>query len=155
MSKLSSRRPPPSPLTQTLRAIRRQRGLRACDVAQRMNMKLRTYEHFEAQAGRLAPERLAQFAVAADCDPYALLAAAVLNASPLALACADNKLIAIMAILLEEFVAEVGGAIADLTPRQAQRAFSKVFRELTLGLAATPQPCSHPDALATEASPSR
>jgi hypothetical protein len=118
-----------------------------------MNMKLRTYEHFEAQAGRLAPERLAQFAAAADCDPYALLAAAVLGSSPLALACADNKIIAIMAIILEEFIAEVGVAMAELTPRQAQSAFSKAFRELSLSLNATPQSWPHPDAPAAAAEP--
>ncbi|MCI3135341.1 hypothetical protein [Phenylobacterium aquaticum] len=133
MSELS--RPTPSPLTQTLRAIRHKRGLRACDIARRMGLALRTYEYFEARAERLSCEDLLRFAKAADCDAYALLASAALNHSDLALACVDNKVGEVLTLLLDEFLGELGAAADHLSPQQAQIAFSQAFRRLAHELA--------------------
>lgn len=130
MTDFASPRPSPSRLTQTLRAIRHRRGLRASDVAQRMGLALRTYEYFEARADRAPCEALTRFAAAADCDAFALLAAVVLDHGDLAVACLDNKVGEVLALLLDEFICDLGPAAADLSAQQVHIALSQAFRSL-------------------------
>ena len=44
--------------------------MRTIDVAQGMNMALRSYEHFESGAGRINIERIHRFAEVTDSDPH-------------------------------------------------------------------------------------
>lgn len=61
-------------LSSSLRLIRSHRRMRAADVAQGMNMALRSYEHFESGAGRINIERIHRFAEVTDSDPHGILA---------------------------------------------------------------------------------
>ena len=129
----------PSPnavLTASLRLIRSHRRLRAADVAQGMNMALRSYEHFEAGAGRINLERIHRFAEVTDSDPHAIIAALSLGSPAFALRAIDNKLATILMVVLQEFDEEVGDAMADLDARTIINTFTRALRDLA-GLAVT------------------
>ncbi|WP_312573105.1 helix-turn-helix transcriptional regulator [Brevundimonas sp.] len=117
-------------LSQSLRLIRAHRRLRAADVAQAMNMALRSYEHFESGAGRINLERIHRFAEVTDSDPHAILAALALGSPEFALRCADNKLATILVVVLQEFDEEVGSMIGDLDARTIINTFTKSLRDL-------------------------
>ena len=55
-------------LAAALKAIRRHRGLRALDVATRMNLSLRTYENFESGRIRINADYIHRFCAATDSD---------------------------------------------------------------------------------------
>lgn len=125
------RHPPPNALlSQSLRLIRSHRRLRAADIAQRMNMALRSYEHFESGAGRLNVEKIHRFAEVTNSDPHAILVAISLGSPQFALRCADNKLATILVVGLQEFDEEVGDAIADLDARTIINTFTRSLRDL-------------------------
>ena len=117
-------------LTAALRLIRKQRKLRAVDIADRMNMPLRSYEHFESGAGRINLERIHRFAEVTNSDAHAILAALAIGSPAFALRCADNKLATIIAVVLQEFDEEAGDAIADLDARTIINAFTKTLKDL-------------------------
>jgi DNA-binding CsgD family transcriptional regulator/transcriptional regulator with XRE-family HTH domain len=91
-----------------LRDIRRARGLDVTPVADGMGLRLRAYQDFES--GRVAPslEKLRRFSDIVDCDPFALAFAALLDDRSLALACVDNKLIAVAALRVSELLGQLG-----------------------------------------------
>lgn len=131
--------PQPSPntvLSASLRLIRSHRRLRAVEVAQAMNMALRSYEHFEAGAGRINLARIHRFAEVTDSDPHAIIAALSLGSPAFALRAVDNKLATILMVVLQEFDEEVGDAMADLDARTIINTFTRAFRDLA-GLAVT------------------
>ena len=117
-------------LSAALRLIRAHRRLRASDVAQSMNMALRSYEHFEAGGGRINLERIHRFAEVTDSDPYAILTAITLGSPEFALRCADNKLLTILMVVMQEFDEEAGDAIADLDARTIINTFTKALKDL-------------------------
>ena len=117
-------------LTAALRLIRKQRKLRAVDIADRMNMPLRSYEHFESGAGRVNLERLHRFAKATDSDPHALIASLALGSPEFALRCADNKLMTILMVALQDLDRDHGDALSALDARTLISAFTRAFSEL-------------------------
>lgn len=125
----------PSPnlvLSQALRAIRRQRGLSALEVAQAMNLPRRSYEHFEAGGGRINVARVMAFADATQSDAYAILTAVFLGAPDFARRSADNKLAMILLMALQDFHAAIGEDLTRLSPQALISAFETMFARLTL-----------------------
>ena len=96
-------------LTQSLRAIRKKRGMTAGAAAAALGMPLRTYQEFESGRGPMTHERLFAFAEATDSDPFALILGAIFGHADLAVDCADTKFCMIMMMYFEEFAAERGG----------------------------------------------
>ena len=119
-------------LSAALRLIRGRRGLKAAEVAARMGMALRSYEHFEAGGGRINLERIHRFAEATDSDPHAILAALALGSPEFALRCADNQLMTILMVALQEFDEEVGGLIVELEARTIINVFTGALKDLGL-----------------------
>lgn len=119
-------------LSEALRLIRTHRRLRTADVARAMGMALRSYEHFEAGRGRVNLERIHRFAAATDSDPHAIVAALALGSPHFALRCADNKLMTIYMVAVQEFDEEVGGAVAELDARTIINTFTKALKDLAL-----------------------
>lgn len=117
-------------LSKALKAIRRRRGLRAADAAEALDMPLRSYEHFEAGRGRLNLERVHLAADAIDADPYAILAALEIGSPEFAARCADNKLMTILMMALQDFDETAGDDIAQLDPRTLIGAFTRLFDQL-------------------------
>lgn len=119
-------------LSAALRLIRGRRGLKAAEVAARMGMALRSYEHFEAGGGRINIERIHRFAEATDSDPHAIIAALALGSPEFALRCADNQLMTILMVALQEFDEEVGGLVVELEARTIINVFTGALKDLAL-----------------------
>lgn len=119
-------------LSTALRLIRMHRRMRTTDVAQEMGMALRSYEHFEAGGGRVNLERIHRFARATDSDAYAILAALALGSPKFALRAADNKLMTILMVALQEFDEEVGDLAAELDGRTLINTFTKALNDLAV-----------------------
>lgn len=117
-------------LARALKAIRRRRGLRSADAAQALGMPLRSYEHFESGRGRLNLERIHSAADALDADPYAVVAALEIGSPEFAARCADNKLMTIYMMALQDFDDIAGDDIAHLDPRTLIAAFTLLFDQL-------------------------
>lgn len=125
----------PSPsetLSAALRLIRAHRRQKTGDVAKTMNMAMRSYEHFEAGGGRINFERIHQFAEATDSDPHAIIAALALGSPRFAVRCADNKLMTIFTVAIQEFDEEVGDAIADLDALIVINTITKALKDLAV-----------------------
>ena len=127
---------PPKPMSdarligQAARAVRRARNMTAQQVATAMNLPLRTYEYFEAGAGRVNQDYVQRFAVATNCDPWSLMAGPPLGSIEFARQTADNKLMLIFLIALGEFVQIMGDRLLTLDPRALIEAFTETFRKL-------------------------
>lgn len=119
-------------LSAALRLIRSHRRLKTADVAQAMGMALRSYEHFEAGGGRVNLERIHRFAEATDSDPHAIVAALSLGSPQFALRAADNKLMTILMVALQEFDDEVGDVLVELDARTIINVFTRALRDLAL-----------------------
>lgn len=117
-------------LTAALRSIRKKRRLRTADIADRMNMPPRSYEHFESGAGRVNLEHLHRFAKATDSDAHALIACLALGSPEFALRCADNKLMTILMVALQELDRDYGDTIAALDVRTLVSTFTHVLDQL-------------------------
>ena len=117
-------------LSSSLRLIRSHRRMRAADVAQGMNMALRSYEHFESGAGRINLERIHRFAEVTDSDPFAILASVMLRAPDFAVRTADNKPMVVFMLALRDFNNDLGEDIALIEPRLFVGAFRRVFQDL-------------------------
>jgi hypothetical protein len=117
-------------LARVLKALRRHRRLRPGQVARAMAMPLRSYEHFESGCGRLNLGRVQAFAEATDTDSFAILASLALDSPELAVRCADNKLMLIFMMALQDFDAATQDDIARLEPRTLITAFTRMFDEL-------------------------
>jgi hypothetical protein len=117
-------------LARILKALRRHRGLRPPEVARRMAMPLRSYEHFEGGRGQLNVARIARFAEATDTDAFAILAAMALDSPQFAVRCADNKLMLILMLALQDFDAAAQDDIGRLDPRALMMAFRRLFADM-------------------------
>lgn len=114
-------------LSQALKAVRRKRGLRTTEVARAMGLPLRSYEHFEAGNGRLNIDRVHQFAQALEVDPYAILAAVDIASPAFAARCADNKLMTIFLMALQEFDAAGQEDLTRIDARSLITGFTRLF----------------------------
>jgi len=119
-----------STLGASVRLIRKHRRLKTIDVARAMGMSLRSYEYFEAGGGKVNLERIHRFAEVAGADPYAILASMALGSPAFALRCADNKLMTILMVALQELDDQVGDAVADLDALLIINSFTKAMKEL-------------------------
>lgn len=113
-----------------LKGVRRLRGFTSQDVADRLNMPLRTYEHFEAGNGRLNLDYLHRFAAVTDSDPYGLLHAIAIGSPEFAVRTADNKFMTTFTIFLQAYDRKMGDRIRDLDARSLIAAFSEMFDAL-------------------------
>ena len=112
------------------RAVRRARSMTAQQVATAMNLPLRTYEYFEAGAGRVNLDYVQRFAVATNCDPWSLLLGPALGSIEFARRTADVKLMLIFLIALGEFERTMEDRMLTLDPRALIEAFTETFRKL-------------------------
>ena len=106
-----------SALTAVLRAVRRHRGLTSRQVAARMNMKLRTYQHFEAGGGRFSFPNLRLFAQASGSDFNGLTCAILVGDTNLATRGADNRLVTIALFSLKALSTRLGDDLSAVEPR--------------------------------------
>ena len=95
-----------------------------------MGMRPRTYEHFEAGKGPLYVDRIHEFARALSVDPHAILMALEIGSPEFAMRCADNKLVTIIVMALQDFDHANGDAIAQLDPQTLRSSFERLFTEL-------------------------
>lgn len=114
-------------LSQALKRVRRKRGLRSAEAARAMGLPLRSYEHFEAGKGRLNLQRVHQFAQALDADAFAIVAAVYIGSPEFAARCADNKVMTIFMIALQEFDANGQDDISRLDARSLIMGFTRLF----------------------------
>ncbi|WP_133254275.1 helix-turn-helix domain-containing protein [Phenylobacterium deserti] len=114
----------------TLRAVRRHRRLRTAEVAAAMGLPQRSYEHFEAGAGRLHLDKLELFARATDSDPFALLAAILLRCPELAVLTSDNKFLTIVNLALLDLVERAPEVIPRLEAASLIAGFSEILEKL-------------------------
>jgi transcriptional regulator with XRE-family HTH domain len=117
-------------LSKIIKQLRIHRGKRTAEVAAAMGMPKRSYEHFEACAGRINPERVHQFAHVVGADPYAIFAALDMGSPTFALRSADNKLMTILMKALTEFDERTHDNIASLDARTLIGVFQASFDEL-------------------------
>jgi hypothetical protein len=113
-----------------LKGLRRLRGVRPPPVATHLKMSLRAFEHFENGKGRLNVDRIHAFAALLNVDPFAILAAFEIGSPAFALRCADNKMMMIFMMALQEFDANAQDAISHLDPLTLMDSFTKLFEEL-------------------------
>lgn len=128
----AERRSQSETLSTALRLIRAHRRMKSSEVAVAMGMAHRSYEHFEAGGGRINLERIHRFAEVTDSDPYSILAALALGSPHFALRTADNKLMTILMVALQEFDEEVGDVTTELDGRTLINAFTKTMKDLAL-----------------------
>jgi len=117
-------------LARALRGLRRLRRRTLVDVVAALGMKKRTYEHFEGGFGPLNVDRVHELADLLDADPYGVLAALEICSPDFALRTADNKLMTMFYLQLQEFDARAGDAIALLDSYCLFDAFREMFAKL-------------------------
>jgi len=122
--------PRPGWLARALKGLRRRRALLQPDVARRMGMRPRTYEHFEAGKGPLYVDRIHDFATAVGVDPHAILVALEIGSPEFAVRCADNKLVTIIVMALQDFDLATGEAITQLDAQTLRSSFERLFADL-------------------------
>lgn len=117
-------------LSAAIKAVRMHRGMKAAEVARAMNMPLRTYENFEGGHARMNLDYLHRFCAVTDSDPSAMLTAVAIGSAQFARRCADNKMMLILTIALQEFDRDMGDRIRHLEARELIAAFGGVFAKL-------------------------
>ncbi len=128
----NDRRSQSETLSAALRLIRTHRRLKTSEVAAEMGMALRSYEHFEAGGGRINIQRIHRFAEVTGSDVHAIIAALALGSPAFALRCADNQLMTILLVALQEFDEAVGDAIPELDARVIINTFTKALNDLAV-----------------------
>lgn len=113
-----------------LKRVRKRSGLSAQEVANGLNMPLRTYEHFEAGHGRLNLDYLHRFAEVTRSDFYGLLHAIAIGSPEFAVRTADNKFMTTFTIFLQAYDRRMGDRIRDLDARALIAAFGEMFDAL-------------------------
>lgn len=101
-------------LRATLRSVRQARRMRTHDVARKMGMPLRTYEHFEAGETQFDLGKVQAFARATDADVASIISSLLIEAPGLAVRTMDNKLMELVLTALKDFNDDVGDRIAAL-----------------------------------------
>lgn len=117
-------------LSSAIRAVRRLRGMSSSEVADAMNMPLRTYQRFEAGEARHNPDHIHRFARATRSDPHALAMAVSIGAPDLAALTADNHLVTSLTVGLQSYYRTQGERIADLDVRTIVSAVTAMFDRL-------------------------
>jgi transcriptional regulator with XRE-family HTH domain len=117
-------------LARTLRALRRLRRWRLADVAMALGLRKRTYEHFEGGFGPLNVDRIHAVSELLKVDPYGVLAALEICSPDFALRTADNKLMTLFYLQLQEFDERTGDAIPLLDAYALLDAFREMFAKL-------------------------
>lgn len=113
-----------------LKGVRKLRGLSTQDLAARLNMPLRTYEHFEAGHGRLNLDYLHRFSEVTNSDFYGLLHAIAIGSPEFAVRTADNKFMTTFTIFLQAYDRRMGDRIRDLDARSLIAALGEMFDAL-------------------------
>ncbi len=117
-------------LSEILKTIRRERRLKALEVASAMGISEKAYENFEAGRGRLNFDKIKLFAEATRSDALAIVHGVMFNEPQVAYRSMDNKVSTILWIALRGFGDDVGDAIASLPGTAAFEAFRQAFSGL-------------------------
>lgn len=120
-------------LSSAVKAVRRHRGMTTAEVAEAMNMALRTYERFESGATRLNLDHIHRFAAATDSDPHAFMLALMIGSPELARRCADNKMGTILTVAVQRFDRTLQDRLLDLDARSLIGAVTGMFDTLLDG----------------------
>lgn len=115
-----------------LKGLRRLRGLKPLDMARALGMSRRAFENFENGKGRINVERIHRFAALLGADPFAILAAFEIGSPDFALRCANNKLMMIFMLALEDFDAKAQDTIVGLDGLDLMKAFKAFFDGLVV-----------------------
>ena len=114
-------------LSAAVKLVRKSRGLSSREVADAMNMSLRTYQRFEAGSTRLNLDHIHRFARATSSDPYAILMSVMIGSSRFALNTADNMLSTILIVGVQNLEQSVGDRISELDTRTLVGAVAGLF----------------------------
>jgi transcriptional regulator with XRE-family HTH domain len=114
-------------LTAVVRAVRVHRGLTSKQVAARMDMKLRTYQHFEAGGGRFSFPKLRRFAQASGSDFNGLVVAILVRDTNLATCGGDNRLVSVTLFSLKALSVRLGESLSVIEPRHAISVLDQAF----------------------------
>lgn len=118
-------------LSTALKLIRKHRGLTAAEVAQALNMFIRTYENFENGRTRLNQDYVYRFCRVTDSDPYGVFLSIMLGNPQFALDCADNKLASVLLLALRENYARSPETLPAVQMRDAMAIFRQMFDRLS------------------------
>ena len=110
--------------------IRKARGTSTKAIGMRFGQSWRNYQFIEAGRHGASLAQIKCFAEATDSDPYAILIAQFIRSPRFALRTADNKLATILLMVLEEFDADYGDAVAELDAGVLTTELSRAFQEL-------------------------
>ncbi len=121
-------------LSEALKLVRRRRGLSAVQVADRMDLNIRTYRHFEAGKTYLDFDRIRAFADATDSDAHAILAAVMLETPIFAVHAIDNKVMGVIMAGVRRFEERLGDRMAQIEVFRLVAAFRRTFDQLELEL---------------------
>jgi transcriptional regulator with XRE-family HTH domain len=117
-------------LSQILRGLRLFRRRRPDDLAEALGIAPRSYGNFEAGKGRLNVERIHKLADLLKVDPYGIMAAIDIGSPAFAVRTADNMMMSIYLMALQEFDTVTGDAIAHLDAYTLMDAFTEMFDKL-------------------------
>ena len=148
MAAFSSEQPSPEAwgrnMKAALRPIRIARGISVAQMAKLMGIDRRSYANFEGGKGKVSIEKVFEFAVLTDSDPWAILAAVSMDAPDLAGNAAANKLAKVFLLALRDFERTTGPAMRFVHPGEAFTEFQEAFQKLA-NLAAARQALAAPD----------
>lgn len=119
-------------LSAALKTVRRQRGLKAAEVAGAMGMPLRSYEYFESGEGRFDFAKVQQFTEVTNSDAFAILGAVFLASPAFAARAANNKIASVLLLALEAFNLDLGDDIALIDTAAALAEFNAAFARLAV-----------------------
>jgi transcriptional regulator with XRE-family HTH domain len=117
-------------LGQALKSLRKLRGRRPGEMADRLGISRRSYEYFEAGRGPLNVDRVHRFAQILDVDPFAILTAMEIRSPQFAVHCAEHKMMTVMMVTVQEFDAAAADDIARLNAATIISALTRVFDAL-------------------------
>jgi transcriptional regulator with XRE-family HTH domain len=117
-------------LSLSIKDIRRLKGLSAQETARRMNMGLRTYQHFEAGRNKPNLEYINRFCDVMQIDLFALLGALMIGSPAFARRVAENKFMTILMVALKDYDEAMGDRIIDQDPRSFILAVEAMFAGL-------------------------
>lgn len=124
-------------LSAAVKLVRKSRGLSSRQVADGMNVSLRTYQRFEAGANRLNLDHIHRFARATSSDPYAILIAVMIGSPRFASHAADNMLATVLIVGVQNLEKSVGERIAKLDTRTLVSRIAGMFDGLSADILAT------------------
>lgn len=117
-------------LSLAIKDVRNHLRLSAREVAGRMNMGLRAYQHFEAGRNKPNLEYIHRFCEVTKSDLFALLGALMIGSPQFAWRTAENKLMTILMVGLGDYNETMGDRILDQDPRTFIIAVEAMFERL-------------------------